>query len=214
MQRLWWKYLKIVYFDAANAALLETPEIQQSNDPAQHPAKPGDTKHPDRPWETSGRQVSLITGSQVETCGRQVWNHAARALRAPITGRQVGDKPEITRPEHWEHRELTGRQVGDKPEITRPEHWEHRELTGRQLGDKWETNGRQVWNHAARALRASRAYWETSGRQGWNHAARNTSPETNSKSSGPSTHPFKRSKNPSQVNLFGEKSQTETYWKD
>ena len=33
MQRLWRKYVKIVYFDAANAAFkLETPEIQQSND--------------------------------------------------------------------------------------------------------------------------------------------------------------------------------------
>ena len=33
---------------------------------------------------------------------------------------------------------------------------------------------------------------------------RNASPETNVKSCGPVMHPFQRSKNPSQVNLFGE----------
>ena len=138
------------------------------------------------------------------------------------------------RPAHSEHPELTGRQVGDKCEIMRPEHSEHPELTGRQvgnkwdtsvkscgqstqsiqslLGDKWETSVKSCgqstqsiqsllgdkWETSVKscgqALKASRAYWE----------ARNTSPETNSKSSGPSMHPFKRSKNPSQVNLFGE----------
>ena len=88
----------------------------------------------------------------------------------------MGHKYKIMRPEHSEHPELTGRQGGDKSEIMRPEHSEHPE-----------------------------SYWETSGRQMGDKAARNTSPETNSKSSGPSIHPFKRSKNPSQVNLFGEK---------
>ena len=43
-----------------------------------------------------------------------------------------------------EHPEPTGRQVGDKSEIMRPEHSDHPELTGRQVGDKWKTNGRQV----------------------------------------------------------------------
>ena len=69
------------------------------------------------------------------------------------------------------------------------EHSEHPELTGRQVGDKYETSVKSCGQSTERA----------------SHAARNTSPETNSKSSGPSMHPFKRSKNPSQVNLFGEK---------
>ena len=81
------------------------------------------------------------------------------------SGRQMGHKYKIMRPEHSEHPHLTGRQVGDKCEIMRSEHSEHPELTGRQvgdkceivkscgqstqsiqslLGDKWETNGRQV----------------------------------------------------------------------
>ena len=44
-----------------------------------------------------------------------------------------------------------------------------------------------------------------SGRQVGDTATRNASPETNVKSCGPVMHPFQRSKNPSQVNLFGEK---------
>ena len=35
-------------------------------------------------------------------------------------------------------------------------------------------------------------------------SGRKTSPETNAKSCGRRTHPFRRSKNPSQVNLFGD----------
>ena len=37
-------------------------------------------------------------------------------------------------------------------------------------------------------------------------SCRKTSPETNVKSCGPRMHPFQRSNNPSQVNLFGEKT--------
>ena len=109
------------------------------------------------------------------------------------SGRQIGDKYKIMRPAHSEHPELSGRQVGDKWETSIKSCGQRTQSIQSFLGDKWETNG------------ASGPYWETSGRQGCNHAARNTSPETDSKSSGPSMHPFKRSKNPSQVNLFGEK---------
>ena len=38
---------------------------------------------------------------------------------------------------------------------------------------------------------------------------RNASRETNVKSCGPVMHPFQRSKNPSQVNLFGEERKKE-----
>ena len=102
------------------------------------------------------------------------------------SGKQMGHKYKIMRPEHSEHPELTGRQVGDKCEIMRPSTQNIQSLLGdkcetswRQMGDKceimrpelrasrayWETtgrqvetNGRQVYNHVARALRASRAY--------------------------------------------------------
>ena len=80
---------------------------------AQHPAKPRDTKHLDRPWETSGRQVSLLGAKS----------------------RHVGDKCEIMRAEHSEHQStqsiqsllgdkwgINVKQMEDKYEIMRPEH--------------------------------------------------------------------------------------------
>ena len=76
-----------------------------------------------------------------------------------------------------------GRQVGDKPEIMRAENAE----CG---GDKWETSAKSCGpKHAEHPERTS---------------CRKTSPETNVKSCCPRMHPFQRSKNPSQVNLFGE----------
>ena len=68
------------------------------------------------------------------------------------------------------------------------------------MGDKWETSIKSCGQSTESIQSLLGDKWETSGRQG------NTSPETNSKSSGPSMHPFKRSKNPSQVNLFGEQN--------
>ena len=59
---------------------------------------------------------------------------------------------------------------------------EHPETSGRQVGDKGK-----IMRHPEPTLR------------------RKTSPETNVKSCGPGMHPFQKSKNPSQVNLFGEK---------
>ena len=68
----------------------------------------------------------------------------------------MGDKYKITRPEHSEHPELTGRQVGDKCEIMRPQSIQSlRETSGKQMGHKYkimrpehsehpELTGRQV----------------------------------------------------------------------
>ena len=69
----------------------------------------------------------------MKSCGQ-----ALRASRAywETSGRQVGDKWDTS----IEHPALTGRQVGDKCKIMRPEHSEHPELTGRQVGNKWETS--------------------------------------------------------------------------
>ena len=99
-------------------------------------------------------------------------------------------------PKYSKHSGPTGRQVGDKwrqvggkPEIMRAE---NPECSGRQL---WETYGRQVRDHADQSTQSIQRVF-----------CRQANPETNAKSCGPSMHPFQRSKNPSQVNLFGEKA--------
>ena len=109
----------------------------------------------------------------------------------------MGEKCKITRAEHPEY---SGRQVLDK----------RRQVGGkcsrRQVGDKRhkrimraENKQRQVGDKC-KIMRAEHPE-PTSGR--------NTSPETNVKSCGPRMHPLQRSKNPLQVNLFGEKSHKE-----
>ena len=84
-------------------------------------------------------------------------------------------------------------QVGDTCKIM----WaEHPERTGRQVGDK----RRQVGDKC-KIMRAEHPE---------RTSCRKTSPETNVKSCGLRTHLFQRSKNPSQVNLFGEQSMFES----
>ena len=91
---------------------------------AQHPAKPGDTKHPDRPWQTSGRQVSLLGAKP----------------------RHVGDKCEIMRPEHSEHQSTQSIQslLGDKWETNGTQVQNHAARALRASRAYWETSGRQV----------------------------------------------------------------------
>ena len=132
-------------------------------------------------WKTSMKSCGQSTESIQSLLGDK-WE---------TNGRQMGDKYRIMR--------TSGRQMGDKCEAKS------------LLGDKWETNGRQ-----AEIMRASRAYWETTGRQvgdKW---------ETSIKSCGQSTESIQsllgdkwetrvkscgqEHKNPSQVNLFGEKA--------
>ena len=79
------------------------------------------------------------------------------------------------------------RQVGDKRKIMRAEHPERTGRQGATSGDKWETHAKIM--QAEHPKRTS---------------SKITSPETHVKSRGPRIHPFQRSKNPSQVNLFGE----------
>ena len=71
---------------------------------------------------------------------------------------------------------------------------------GRQVGDKftsmperleWETSVGDKWKTSVKSC-------------GPEHPERNASPETKTKSCGPGMQPFERSKNPIQVNLFGE----------
>ena len=73
--------------------------------------------------------------------------------------------------------------MGEKCEIMRAK---NPECSRRQVGDKGEIR----WATAQSVF------------------CRKTSPETNAKSCGPSMRPFQRSKNPSQVNLFGEPLQS------
>ena len=63
-------------------------------------------------------------------------------------------------------------------------------------------------------MRPKAPEWETSVKDKWKtsvnpcgprHPEWDASPETEAKSCGPGMQPFERSKNPIQVNLFGEK---------
>ena len=149
-------------------------------------------------WETSAHAKR-----DWETSWRQAWNHAGRekletSLKSCGQRIQsvVGDNWETSaksrRPKHSEHPECTARQAGHKPEIMRIMRAENPECSGRQLGDKWETSakscGPKLSEHPERLF------------------CRKTSLEINAKSCGPSMQRFQWSKNPSQVNLFGENS--------
>ena len=88
----------------------------------------------------------------------------------------MGDKCKSMRPRAPRVGDKYGRQVGDKCKIMRPRQ--------PRVGDKWETSVKSC---------------------GPEHPEWNASRETKAKSCGPGTQPFERSKNPIQVNLFGEK---------
>ena len=85
------------------------------------------------------------------------------------------------------------------------------------VGDKC---GRRVWETSVedkcKLMRPKAPEWETSVKDKWKtsvnpcgprHPEWDASPETEAKSCGPGMQPFERSKNPIQVNLFGEKTQ-------
>ena len=98
---------------------------------------------------------------------------------------QVGDKCRIMRAKNPEcSRKRVGEVWKTSVKSCEPKHSEHRECIGRQVGDKPEImrseNPECLWQE--------------------------TSPATNVKSCGPSMRSFQRTKNPSQVNLFKEKS--------
>ena len=109
-------------------------------------------------------------------------------------GRQVGDNCKSMRPRAPEWETSAGGQVGDTCKIMRP-----RARSGKQMGDKCKIM-------RPRAPRVGDK-WETSvksrgsGRPEWN-----ASPEPKAKSCDPRMQPFETSKNPIQVNLFGEHS--------
>ena len=132
--------------------------------------------------------IQGVLGDKLETsvksCGQRT-----RSLVRDSCGRQVGDKREIMRTKAHPEWETSGKQVGDKPEIMRAEN------PGCSEGA-----GRQVRNHADQSTQRIQGVF-----------CRKTSPETNAKSRGPSMHPFQRSKNPSQINLFGEKLTRHNY---
>ena len=128
--------------------------------------RPEHSEHP----ELTGRQV----GDKCEIMRPEHSEHPE------LTGRQVGDKWETSVKScgqalrasraYWE---TSGRQMGDKCEIMRPEHSEHPELTGRQVGDKCETNGRQMATSIKSCGQSTESIQsllgdksETSGRQG------------------------------------------------
>ena len=166
----------------------------------------------------SGRQV---WETNVKACGpeRPEWETSVKACgpERPEWETSVGDKCKSMRPRARRVGDKCGRQAWEtNVKACGPEHaeWET------SVGDKWGTN--------VKACGPERPEWETSvgdkrgksvrpkaprGRQAWETNVKacgpqrpewNASPETKAKSCGPRTQPFKRSKNPIQVNLFGE----------
>ena len=85
---------------------------------------------------------------------------------------------------------------------------------------EWETSvkgkcGRRVWETSVncKLMRPKAPEWQTSVKDKWKtgvnscgprHPEWDASPETEAKSCDPGMQPFERSKNPIQVNLFGE----------
>ena len=123
-------------------------------------------------------------------------NHAARC---------AGDKGD-----KWETSVKSCRQRPERPTCAERGKWE---TSVKSCGpEQWETrktSGRQVQNHVARSTES--ALGDKRDKCHCNimrpkqpQCGRNASPETNVKSCGPGMQPFQRSKNPSQVNLFGE----------
>ena len=133
--------------------------------------------------------------------------------------RQVGNKGKITRAEHPEPSGrqvgVKRRQVGGKGKFMRAEH--PNSLVG-DNGDKWETKVESC----GQSIQSSKRQVGDKRRQVGDKckikrakdpertSCKKTSPETNVKSCGRRTHPFQRSKNSSQVNLFGEKALPES----
>ena len=123
----------------------------------------------------------------------------------------MGDECKIMRPRPPRVGDKRGRQVGDKCKSMRPRapRVEEKQLgrqVWRQVGDK---RGRQLGDKCKimrpRPPRVGDKC-ETSVKScGPEHPEWNASPETKAKSCGPGMQPFERSKNPIQVNLFGEK---------
>ena len=79
-----------------------------------------------------------------------------------------------------------------------------------------EKCGRRVWETSVNSCGPRHPEWQTSVKDKWKtsvnscgprHPEWDASPETEAKSCGPGMQPFERSKNPIQVNLFGEKTQ-------
>ena len=134
--------------------------------------------------------------------------------------RQVGDMRKVMRPRAPRVGDKCGRQVGHKCRITRPR--------SPRVGDKldtsvkscgsehseWQPSVRDKWETHVKSRSPEHPEWETSVGDKWDtsvkscgpgHPEWNASPETKAKSCGPGMQPFERSKNPIQVNLFGEK---------
>ena len=91
-----------------------------------------------------------------KTCGQStqsIQSLLGRQLTGETSGRQMGHKYKIMRPEHSQHPELTGRQVGDKCEIMRPS-------IQSLLGDKWETSVKSCGQSTESILLGDN--WETS----------------------------------------------------
>ena len=133
-------------------------------------------------WEASGRQaenqnqVHAKVGDKWETSGRQAANHATNSTQS---GRQA------------ENHATRVPRVGDKWETSRKScHQEHPE---------WETsdatkrtqNWRQVGARSTRQGECKPGECKPGDRQAQNQASK-------------ASNPFQRSKNPIQVNLFGE----------
>ena len=163
------------------------------------------SRGPGRPErKTSGRQVGdkcKIMRPRPPRLGNK-WEASVKSCgpEHPEWETSVGDKCKIMRPRPPRVGDKCGRQVADKCKSMRP----RAPRAGPRVVDKWETN--------ATACGPEHPEWETSGRQVGakcksmrpEHPEWNASPETKAKSCGPGMQHFERSKNPIQVNLFGE----------
>ena len=161
-----------------------------------------------------------------DKCGRQVGDKCKLMRpKAPKVGdkcgRQVGDKCKLMRPKAPRGGDKCEGQVGDKCKLMRPKAPRVGDKCGRQKTSvnscgprhpECETSvkdkcGRRVWETSVsckfmrpkaprvadrcKLMRPKAPEWDAS-------------PETEAKSCGPGMQPFERSKNPIQVNLFGE----------
>ena len=133
-------------------------------------------------------RTKAVRASRVyrETSGRQAWNHAGRESWE-TTQRQV-------RNHAGQSTQSIQSVVGDRWETSLKSCGQR---TQSVVGDNWETSGRQARNHADRSTQRIQSVF-----------CSKTSPKANAKSCGPSRHPFQRSKNPSQANLFGEQNES------
>ena len=78
----------------------------------------------------------------------------------------------------------------------------------RPKAPEWQTSVGDKWKTGVNSCGPRHPEWDASPEPEWD-----ASPETEAKSCGPGMQPFERSKNPIQVNLFGEQAFERNPWR-